>query len=181
MGGTPLHVTGYVLVLLYTIASEGTHRTAQEVIYIVCGISAVFLSLPACMALGIVPAFSPAPRPGPVAATTLTHRPHTSRRTLPPPRPAAMPLPPTNDNLDNLTQLFHCQFAGSVFNVLSRPLPTMSGPPMKIHLYPDTPILHHWKEQMKVDLKRSVAMGILEPVEHMEYGSIVEGDCKPGK
>ena len=63
------------LPLFYTIATDGTHRTAREVIYIVHGVSTVFLSFPACMTLDIVLDSFPIPGPGPVAASMLTHPP----------------------------------------------------------------------------------------------------------
>ena len=94
-------------------------------------------------------------------------------RTQPPARPHSLPYPPTPQNVDSLKQWLLNAFATSAFNVNAYPLPAMSGPPMKIHLKPDAtphvvhtpiPIPHHWKAQVKADLDRDVAMGIIEPV-----------------
>jgi len=60
-GGTPLRVLGYIPTLI-TIPGI-TQRSTHEAIYIVHGVSTIFLSLPACKALGIVPTNFPVPGP----------------------------------------------------------------------------------------------------------------------
>lgn len=92
VGGTPLRVS----VSICTSAFDYITRTTREAIYIVRGVSAVFLCLPAYKALGVVPDSFPTPRPSATAASALTQQPPVSRRTPPPQSPAAISFPPSD-------------------------------------------------------------------------------------
>ena len=94
-------------------------------------------------------------------------------RRRPPPRPLSLPFPASDANIPRLERWLMDAFASSAFNITDEPLPTMSGPPMKIQLKADAvphaihtpiPIPHHWKAKVKADLDRDIAMGIIEPV-----------------
>ena len=87
------------------------------------------------------------------------------------------PLPPGFDPSMSVTELRYLiisHYASSSFNrCTAQPLPRMKGDPMPIYTDPDaipvaahTPIKvpAHWTEQVKADLDRDVALGIIEPV-----------------
>ena len=69
------------------------------------------------------------------------------------------------------------RYAASAFNKCPhQPLPQMDGPPVEIHLVEDavprkvaTPatIPLHWQEQVKADLERDMALGVIEQVEEL--------------
>ena len=96
-----------------------------------------------------------------------------ANRRRPPPRPLSLPFPASDANIPRLERWLMDAFASSAFNITDEPLPTMSGPPMKIQLKADAvphaihtpiPIPNHWKAKVKADLDRDIAMGIIEPV-----------------
>ena len=73
------------------------------------------------------------------------------------------------------------KFASSTFNTCPhRPLPCMTGPPIEIHLdehcspracHTAAPIPMHWQEQVRQDLIRDEALGVIERV---PYGETVD-------
>ena len=184
VNGKPLKVLGYLYVKLQVKDGNNIPHETYDVIYIIENAPAMFLSLSTCKALGIIPASFPLPASKPEReAQSITVSPVNSgatsppeagvARTPPPPRPSALPFLATPEHIDDLKKWLLDAFASSAFNTSSYPLPAMSGPPMKIHIKPDAqphavhtpiPISHHWKQQVKADLDRDVAMGIIEPV-----------------
>ena len=52
--------------------------------------------------------------------------------------PNQLPFPATEKNVPKLKAWLIKEFGNSSFNILSAPLAKMLGPPMKIHIYPDT-------------------------------------------
>ena len=96
------------------------------------------------------------------------------KRTLPPPPPSKMPFTPNEGNREKLKDWLLRRYASSTFNVCPhQKLPVMSGPPVKIMVDPNAePVVHHkpipvplhWQEQVKADLERDVALGIIEKV-----------------
>ena len=92
------------------------------------------------------------------------------RRQPPPPPPDC----PTGQSTEQLKQFILKYYAASTFNKCTRqPLPMMQGAPLSIFTDPKTrpvaahspiPIPLHWADQVKADLDRDVALGIIEPV-----------------
>ena len=68
------------------------------------------------------------------------------------------------------------RYATSTFNKCPHQiLPKMDGPPIQVHLFPDAkpmnvgtpaPVALHWQDQVKKDLLRDVALGVLEQAPH---------------
>ena len=93
--------------------------------------------------------------------------------------PNKVAIKATDDNIPKLEQYLRDQFKDTAFNK-STTFPTMSGPPARIHLKPDSqpharhtpiPIPFHWKEDVKKSLDNDVERGIIAPV---PIGSPVE-------
>ena len=93
---------------------------------------------------------------------------------MPPPLPTSVPLPPIDNNRGKLEEWIRDYYKGSTFNVCEhQPLPLMEGPPVRIMVDPNpspvtihTPISVplHWQKQVKADLDRNIALGVIEPV-----------------
>ena len=83
-------------------------------------------------------------------------------RKLPPPLPEKVPFPPTEDNREKIEKQILEYYGKSTFNTCEhQPLPLMEGPPFRIKVSDDTPIVVplHWQEKVKADLDRDVALG----------------------
>ena len=71
------------------------------------------------------------------------------------------------------------RYASSTFNTCPhQPLPTMSGPPVEIHLKEDAkpiarhkaiPVPIHWQEQVRQDLIRDESLGVIERVPYGNF------------
>ena len=89
-----------------------------------------------------------------------------------PSRPAKLPYPATEDNLEKLEQYLKDAFQNIAFNQLG-PFPKIAAPHVHIHLKPDAipyarhspiPVPYHWKTQVKVALDRDIERGIITSV-----------------
>ena len=97
------------------------------------------------------------------------------KRMPPPQRPERLPFKPVAENIPEMKRWLLGRYAASTFNKCPhRPLPMMSGPPIKIHVDPDAkpsavhtpaPIPIHWQETIKQQLDADVALGVIEKVE----------------
>ena len=86
----------------------------------------------------------------------------------------SVPLLPIDTNRGKLEEWIRDYYKGSTFNVCEhQPLPLMEGPPVCIMVDPKaspvtihTPISVplHWQKQVKADLDRDIALGVIEPV-----------------
>ena len=93
-------------------------------------------------------------------------------RTVVPNLPKELPFECTPENNSRMEEWLLKEFASSTFNTCPhRPLPCMAGPPVEIHLKGDVhpkavhtpaPIPIHWQEQVKADLVRDEALGVIE-------------------
>ena len=94
---------------------------------------------------------------------------------LPPPElPTEMPLSPTEANIPELELWIKTFFMFSAFNTCPhQPLPAMTGDLMGVTLKKDAqphavhcpiPIPLHWEDAVLKDLKKDIALGIIEPV-----------------
>ena len=96
------------------------------------------------------------------------------KRLPPPQRPERLPFKPVAENIPEMKRWLLDRYAASTFNKCPhRPLPMMSGPPIKIHVDPDakpsavhTPasIPIRWRETIKQQLDADVALGVIEKV-----------------
>ena len=91
------------------------------------------------------------------------------------------PDPPTLDrdiksySVEELKQIILKHYRSSTFNTCThQPLPMMHGPPLELHVDPaakphvchtPAPVPAHWDKQVRADLERDVALGVLERVE----------------
>ena len=98
-------------------------------------------------------------------------------------RPDRTPYPPIDENIDLLQKWLLDTFSKSTFNVSAKPLPTMSGPPLHIHLAKDAieyrahtpvPVPHYYKEEVNRQLADDVRRGIIVKV---PFG-VADGWCQ---
>ena len=95
-----------------------------------------------------------------------------------PPKPKVLPFEPVPENNEKMRDWLLSRYSKSTFNTCPhKPLPSMSGPPIEIHVQenasPKTfhtaaPIPLHWQEQVKSDLLRDEALGVIEKVPYGE-------------
>ena len=100
------------------------------------------------------------------------------RRTKTPGRPDKFPMEAIPENVEEMKKWLLNRYASSTFNTCPHQvLPEMTGPPMELHVDPEAkpvaarmpakcPI--HWEEQVKEDLKKDEALGVIEKVPHGE-------------
>ena len=98
------------------------------------------------------------------------------QRTVVPERPASLPFEPIPENNLKMKQWLLDRYASSTFNTCPhRALPSMSGPPMEIHIDGDAkprvcnkpaPVPLHWQQRVYDDLIRDEALGVIERVPH---------------
>ena len=91
-----------------------------------------------------------------------------------PDRPTSLPFESSPDNNAKMKEWLLNRYAGSTFNVCPhQSLPTMSGPPVEIHLKEDAQpvachkaasIPLHWQDQIHADLERDEGLGVIERV-----------------
>ena len=132
-----------------------------------------YLSLSACIDLGLVPQGFPHHTQVAAGAQLMPPVRQPGLVTTLPSRPTEMPLPPLEENVARLQEWLLRHFSSSTFNVDQRPLPVMEGEPHHIHLLPDavpyachTPatVPHHWKAEVKRQLDEDVREGVIESV-----------------
>ena len=95
-------------------------------------------------------------------------------RSSPPPRPSELPFAPVPENTAKMRRWLVERYAASTFNQCPhQALPAMPGPPMEIMVDPDAkPVVTrrpvhvplHWKEEVREQLERDVALGVIERV-----------------
>ena len=96
------------------------------------------------------------------------------QRAAAPPRPSALPFPPTPEKNERMEAWLRDRYASSTFNTCPhRALPCMEGPPVEIHVDPSaepkachTPanVPLHWQKRVYEDLLRDEALGVIERV-----------------
>ena len=95
-------------------------------------------------------------------------------REVAPDPPTELPMEATPENVDKLEQWICDHYASSAFCCCEcQPLPSMHGPPIKIHLqegavpvasHSPIPIPLHWHKEVKKGLDRDEAIGVIERV-----------------
>ena len=170
--GDQVHVKGSLLAEI-----EYNGRIWPTVIYIASGINGLFISKKVQVELGLLPVAYPD------NSRSLSHMSPNSKlkapcgclkRTKPPDKPEVIPFSPVAENRKKLEDWLIERYLSSAFNKCEHQLlPKMTGKPLDIHFKDDrepravhTPISvpHHWKGQVKKDLDRDVALGVIEPV-----------------
>jgi hypothetical protein len=181
-----LRVRGCVPVTVRTrTVPSGTEVEVRDLLYVVDGIKAVYLSLAALKRLGAVPASFPEVPDldgqhglhavedldgyeGPLAECGCPLRVET-------PEPPKLERPASEYTREELERNLIRHYRGSTFNTCPHQrLPYMKGsPPLEVTVDPTvrpyachTPaaVPAHWKEQVKKDLDRDVVMGVIERV-----------------
>ena len=165
---------GIIGSVLLRIEHKG--RITRQMVHISTKVKGLFLSEGALKDLEIVKKNFPDNDPDVLAATCavdedICHCPH---RTQTPDRPEVIPFEATPENVPKLKKWLEDQFAASSFNQCTHQrMPEMAGKPMHVRMkkssmplavHTPVPVPHHWKDQVKSDLKRDVRMGIIEPV-----------------
>lgn len=172
----PIRILGAAIVRLTGRAKPGEQLETRQILYVTDSTDKLFISREACISLGIISDDFPTigeMTPLDVNGSTQVIC-DCPRRKLPPPPPTSLPFPATEDNVPKLKQYLLDYYRSSTFNTCEhQPLPLMEGPPMKLMIEKDaTPVAHHspvpvpvhWQEQVKADILRDVALGVLEPV-----------------
>ena len=164
-------------------------RESRQIVYVTDVDNKVFLSREACVSLGIIS--DQFPKVGEIAKRTTTNATSDApehlhndsgltadcscpKRDLPPQPPTQLPCPATDGNRETLRQFLLDHYNGSTFNTCEhQPLPTMSGPPLKLMIDPEAtpfayhtpiPVPLHWRAGVTTGLDRDVLLGVIEPV-----------------
>ena len=176
--GADINLIGAVPVI---ITDTATGRQTRQVLYICHNASSLLLSLEACEDLGYINKNFTTHEHVQLtsnAATRTGKKPDCDCecpvRETAPDAPTVLPLEPTPDNVLKLEQWIRDHYAASAFNTCEcQPLPTMHGPPVKIHLqegakpvasHSPIPIPLHWHKEVKAGLDRDEAIGVIEKV-----------------
>ena len=180
----PIEIIGAIIIRLSGFDIQGNSHETTQICYVSNKIKGMYLSEHGCKQLGIItesfPSVGAVNSDNDVAARSARQPPSTRdtcncpRRTMPPPLPTSVPLPPIDNNRRKLEEWIRDYYKGSTFNVCgNQPLPLMEGPPVCIMVDPKaspvtihTPISVplHWQKQVKADLDRDIALGVIEPV-----------------
>ena len=181
---------GAILVRVWGRSDSGIIVETKQMCYVTDGIDRVFLNRDALLDMGIIPAsfptigqFSSSPSGGwggesrTNAITTEKITCACPRRSKPPPLPSSLPpgISATEIDREKLETWLKEYYSSSTFNVCEHQrLPLMTGEPLQLHTDPEAipvaankpiPIPIHWRAQVKADLDRDVALGVLEKVE----------------
>ena len=173
---TPLHILGTL-----PIKVTSGERSTNQIMYFSQNTRGCLLSEKALIDLRILPAqFPAAPDFSSTAVTRSSPRSSTvaecgcPKRLPPPDLPTQIPFPPTKENISKLEAWILTFFKCSAFNTCPhQPLPYMTGDLMTVTFkkdakphpfYSPIPIPLHWEEAVLKDLKKDIALGIIEPV-----------------
>lgn len=180
--GNNIELLGAALVKL--TRKDNPNRSSRQMVYITASARKQFLSLEACMDLGIIPNNFPntscnmVKEGTPPRATRITLPDRTCdclRRQLPPPIQQTLPFPAIQANRAKLKRYLIDRYAASTFNTCEhQPLPMMSGPPMRLLIDEnatpvavrspsDVPI--HFQDRVKAGLERDVRLRVIERVD----------------
>ena len=173
---------------------DGRILKCRGMVYVSEAISGFYLSCDTMMDLGIIPRDFPAVGSFWLDDSDLDHSVNLSaiqdgkepsssiehvscscpQRTSVPSRPDKLPFEPVSSNIAKMRQWLLDRYSSSTFNTCPhRPLQQMEGPPIEIHIndtavprvcHTPAPIPLHWQQQVREDILRDVALGILEEV-----------------
>ena len=186
-----IDICGAILLKMRGNMGDGTEVTCSTMVYVSKSVNDFYLSYDTMIDLGIIPATFPsvgdaftcadlnaAAGTSQSAATSPASVCTCPSRTAVPSRPTKLPFECTAANIRRMREWLLTQFATSTFNTCPHQyLPCMKGPPIEMHLdSAATPrVCHtaanvpiHWQEQVKADLERDVALGVIERVPYGE-------------
>ena len=143
----PIEIIGAIIVRLSGLDIQGNSHETTQICYVSNKIKGMYLSEHGCKQLGIIPesflSVGAVDSDNDIAASSSRQPPTTGdtcscpRRTMPPPLPTSVPLPPTDNNRGKLEEWIRDYYKGSTFNVCEhQPLPLMEGPPVRIMVDP---------------------------------------------
>ena len=177
--GIALTVIGVIPILISSAHND--ELQVRELLYIVKELRSTFISRDALIDLGSIPKTFPLPGTTAEIASMEGMSEDESdvaecgclRRTVAP-DPPVLDFPATEENRDKMKNLLLKHYASSTFNTCQhQPLPLMHGPPLELHtdpnvkpqtIYTPASVPVHWKEQVEKDIRRDVALGVLEEV-----------------
>ena len=183
---TPIMVEGGVLLIISaTNPQTGVTKSTHQLCYISRHVNSTFLSLSACIDLGLVPSSFPEvglcdnlPPTASIQSLTAPSRPSCSnsgvpssasdtcncpRRELPPETPAVLPCAPTAENVPRLRQYILDRYKASAFNICEhQPLHLMDGsPPLRIFVDEDArPAAVHSPSKIPLHWEQAVKEGL---------------------
>ena len=197
---SPIKVSGAIIANLHGTSADGNDISCATMVYVSPSANGFYLSCEAMLDLGIISRGFPSvgaafDTPSPTASNSATC--HTigsctlnaggddivaacscPARSVVPPRPSSLPFPfePANNGRMKDWLLHH--FASSTFNTCPhKPLPSMAGPPIEIHLddnatpkacHTPASLPLHWQDRVRADLLRDEALGVIEKVPYGE-------------
>ncbi|KAK3885060.1 hypothetical protein Pcinc_010714 [Petrolisthes cinctipes] len=178
-----INVLGAVFLKLSGCNQKGKQLETATVVYVTDSTSRFYLSRAALEQLGVIePDFPKIGATGPAVCENTVSTRHLPTlagcgcplRTAPPPRPAKLPMVPSPKSSEVMKDWLLERYASSTFNICPhQPLPAMTGPPIEIRVDPDVqPVVTrrlpnvpvHWQEEVSEQLKRDVALGVIERV-----------------
>ena len=170
---TSIKILGAVVV---EVKVDGPNRdgVSKQVVYVTDSTDKVYLSLEACVQLGLVQqSFPHQPSDGPgdyvcdIASSC-----DCPVRSKPPPIPDQLPFPPQEKG--KLKDWLLARYASSTFNICEhQQLPTMSGEPLQLFVDPNVkphavhmpaPIPIHFHQEVKAGIDREVRLGVIKRV-----------------
>merc|ERR1712218_654201 len=172
--GNDIRLLGIMPTIITDVQSG---RQTRQMLYF-CEAADLLLSMEACSDLSLVVPGFPNVGGAAVAALKPGKNPECPCkcpvREVAPDAPTELPMDPTPENVPELEKWIRNYYAASAFNCCEcQPLPSMHGPPVKIHLQEDAvpvashspiPIPLHWHKEVKAGLDRDEAIGVIERV-----------------
>ena len=201
---SPIKVSGALFATISGKSPTGDERECKTMVYVSPDVRSFYLSFDTMLALGILnrdfPSVGSFPNtinktlPSKESVETSSNNGmicgstredggicDCPKRMPVPGRPDKLPFPCTPDNNGRMKTWLLERFKGSTFNKCPhQQLPTMSGPPVEIHIKDDakpvashkaSTIPLHWQEKVHADLKQDEALGVIERV---PFGEPVE-------
>ena len=196
-----IKILGAVLIEFSGTSANGERLYTRQVTYVTDSSDKLFLSREGCAKLGMISdsfptigdihnrqhsdAVTTITKPKPAQLTTDDHntlglaeqgtcspcRP----RKLPPPKPKECPFPADDNHLQKIENFLIKTYRDSTFNTCPhQPLPSMTGPPLRLHIDPDAiPVAHHKpipvpihiQDAVKDTLDQNTTMQVLEKLE----------------
>ena len=176
--GEEITIIGAIFLRMTGKDEDGEPHSASVMDYVSPSTDKFYLSRAALEQLHVIP--TSFPKLGAVASIGVEEATHPRAecgcpvRQPTPGAPAQLPFAATEENTEKMRQYLLHRYSASTFNVCPHQrLPTMTGPYMAINDPPDgepvatsrpTRVPIHWREQVKSQLDRDVALGVIEKV-----------------
>lgn len=195
---SPIRIEGAFRAVLKGHSKSGKMITCRTLIYVSRDVQTMYLSFETMLSLGIVnhqfpsvgqfapgessvvnvPSLNVNGPPVEEVCSTENEICDCPRRTPVPTRPKKLPFACIKENNSKMRDWLLQRYSGSTFNTCPHQnLPTMTGPPVEIHLKDDArpvarhkpiPVPIHWQDQVRDDLFRDESLGVIERVPYGE-------------